>query len=74
MQTDEPILRLDPKTYEDLLAYAQILKVPPEALAEQALAAFFAEMSRQMGEKNPLDDNAQTNLSYDEFWDGVDLE
>ncbi|WP_456451820.1 hypothetical protein [Hydrogenimonas sp.] len=74
MQNQEPTISLRPETYEELLAYARMLKLPPEVIVEQALGAFFAEVSRQMGEKNPLDDNARTNLSYDEFWDGVDIE
>jgi predicted transcriptional regulator len=64
---------LRPETYENLQHYATILKLPPEMIVEQALDAFFAEVHRQLGEKNPLDDSAQTNLSYDEFWDGVEL-
>jgi len=52
---------------------AEILKMPPEQVAEEALEAFFAEVQKQLAEKSMTDDNAQTNLSYEEFWDGVDV-
>ncbi|WP_456382446.1 hypothetical protein [Hydrogenimonas sp.] len=74
MENHEPTITLRPETYDDLLACAQMLGIPPEVLVDRALEAFLAEIGRQMGEKESLADNAQTNLSYDEFWDGVDLE
>ncbi len=74
MQKSESTMKIGPQTYEKLRNYAEILKLPPEVIVEQALDAFFTEVNRQLGEGNPLDDNAQTNLSYDEFWDGVELE
>ncbi|WP_457597584.1 hypothetical protein [Hydrogenimonas sp.] len=70
----EATIKLRPETYETLANYAQILRLPPELIVEQALEAFFLEASRQLNSRNGLDDNAQTNLSYDEFWEGVDLE
>ncbi|WP_353663069.1 hypothetical protein [Hydrogenimonas sp. SS33] len=70
---EEPILRLRPETYETLQVMAQILKMKPERVAEEALDAFFAEVQKQLAQKSLADDNAQTNLSYDEFWDGVDI-
>jgi hypothetical protein len=74
MEMYEPTVTLRPETYESLQHYATILKIPPEVIVEQALDAFFTEVNRQLGEGNPLDDNAQTNLNYDEFWDGVQLD
>jgi hypothetical protein len=74
MKMQEPVVTLRPETFESLQHYAKILKIPPEVIVEQALDAFFTEVNRQLGEGNPLDDNAQTNLSFDEFWDGVELE
>ncbi|WP_300361025.1 hypothetical protein [Hydrogenimonas sp.] len=73
MKDNEPNITLRPDTYENLLDYAKILGLPPEMIVEQALEAFFAEVNRQLQSRNEMDDNAQTNLSYDEFWDGVDL-
>lgn len=73
MEKEKPDIVLRPETYENLCHYAKILKLPPEMIVEQALDAFFAEVNRQLGERNRFDDSAQTNLSFDEFWDGVDV-
>jgi hypothetical protein len=73
MKKYESTIDLRQETYDNLLYYAEILELSPEMIVERALDAFFAEVNRQLGEKNPLDDNLQTNLGYDEFWDGVDI-
>ncbi|WP_236579184.1 hypothetical protein [Hydrogenimonas urashimensis] len=66
-------LRLKKVTAEELLAFAEIEKRPPEALVEEALEHYFHEKRKKMLEKSMVDENAQTNLSYEEFWDGVDI-
>jgi predicted DNA-binding protein len=62
---------LKPETHERLVEYAAMLGMPAEALAERALEALFEELDRQLGER-ALGDREQS-LSYDEFWDGVDI-
>ncbi len=66
-------LRLRPDIVENLQLFSEMLKKPPEKIVEEALESYFDAMQKQMLEKNMMDENAQTNLSYDEFWDGVDL-
>ncbi len=66
-------ITLTPQIFEELLYYSKILNTPPETLTEKALEALFLEMSKQLAQNSSFDDNAQTNLSYDEFWDGVDI-
>ena len=72
-ETEWPTVPLPPDTYAMLLHYAQVLKFPPERLAQEALEAFFAEVEKQSMEKGLSGENAETSLSYDEFWDGVDV-
>ncbi len=72
METN-PTIPLRTDTYAQLLETARLLGLEPEECAQKALEAFFTEVHRQLGEANPHDDNLQTNLSYDEFWDGVEL-
>jgi len=42
-------------------------------VVEQALDEYFATVQKQLLEKNLADENAMTNLDFDEFWDGVDI-
>jgi len=64
---------LKPSTIESLQTYAQILDKDISLLIEEALDAYFAEVQKGFLEKNIADENALTNLDYDEFWDGVEL-
>ena len=72
-ETEWPTVSLPPDTYALLHHYAQVLKLPPERLAQEALEAFFAEVEKQSMEKGLSGENAETSLSFDEFWDGVDV-
>ena len=66
-------LRLKPETVENLHLFSEILEKSPDRIVEEALEAYFDEVQKRLMEKNMMDENAQTNLSYDEFWEGVDL-
>jgi len=66
-------IRFDPETLEALLEFAEIEKRPVDAIVREALEAWFDARHKAMLEKNLQDENAQTNLSYDEFWEGVEL-
>ncbi len=72
-ESEWPAVSLPPDTYAVLLHYAQVLKLPPQRLAQEALEAFFAEIEKQSMEKGLSGENAETSLSFDEFWDGVDV-
>ena len=69
----EPFIPLRTDTYAMLMHYAQLLKLPPERIVQEALEAFFAEVEKQSMEKGLSGENAETSLSYDEFWDGVEI-
>jgi len=64
---------LKPSTIESLEAYAQILNIEISQLMEEALEQYFAQVQKQLLQKNIADENAMTNLDYDEFWDGVEV-
>ncbi len=64
---------LKPTTIENLHAYAEILNKDISLLLEEALDSYFAQVQKSLLEKNLSDENAMTNLDYDEFWDGVEL-
>ena len=59
---------------QNLETFTQILKKDESALINEALELFFEQEQKKLLEKNLEDENALTNLDYDEFWDGVDIE
>ena len=64
---------LKPETVENLQVYSEMLKKDTSIVIEEALDAYFAEVQKCLLEKNIADENALTNLDYDEFWDGVEI-
>jgi len=66
-------IRLREETLEELLSFSELEKRPPDAIVQEALEAWFDARHKALLEKNLTDENAQTNLSYDEFWDGIEL-
>ncbi len=64
---------LSPETIENIELYSQILGKSTSDLIEEALQTYFSAIQAKIAQDNILDDNAQTNLGYDEFWDGVEL-
>jgi len=55
---------------EALKAYAKLLNKDINTMLDEALERYFMEEQEKLIAK---EQNA-TNLDYDEFWDGVDLE
>ncbi len=65
---------LDAKTLEALQEYSELLKRSPDTIIKEALEEYFVKVEKELLEKAMADENAITNLSYDEFWDGVELD
>jgi len=60
-------------TIESLELFSEILKKSIGEMLEEAINEYLVNIQKQMLEKNISDENAMTNLDYDEFWDGVEL-
>jgi len=75
MNEDKKIVELKLKDYtlQNLTAFSQILDKRVEDIVEEALENYFEALGREMANRSVIDENAHTNLSYDEFWDGVEL-
>ena len=58
---------------ENLQNFSQILGKDTSEIINEALEQYFMEEQKKLLEKNLEDENAMTNLDYDEFWDGVDI-
>ena len=61
-------------TVENLQAFSEILKKDINTMLEEALEQYFQSEQEKLLEKNQDDENAMTNLDYDEFWDGVEFD
>lgn len=65
---------LDTKTIEALKEYSALLKRPINLMLKEALQEYFNKIEKELLEKTMADENAVISLSYDEFWDGVDID
>ena len=66
-------ITINPDNYENLANFKEILKKDESQMINEALELYFEAEQKKLLEKNIEDENAMTNLDYDEFWDGVDL-
>ncbi|MEA2048118.1 MAG: hypothetical protein U9O64_06675 [Campylobacterota bacterium] len=61
-------------TVENLQLFSQMLNKDVNTMLEEALEQYFDAEQKRLMEKSINDENAMTNLDYDEFWDGVELD
>jgi len=64
---------LSAEMIENIQTFSEILKKDTSTILNEALEEYFANEQKKLLEKNLENDNAMTNLDYDEFWDGVDI-
>jgi tRNA A37 N6-isopentenylltransferase MiaA len=67
-------IALKQNTVDSLLVFSEILKKDVNTMLEEALEQYFETEQQKLMEKNREDENAMTNLDYDEFWEGVDID
>jgi len=60
-------------TVENLQLFSQMLKKDINVMLEEALEQYFDNEQKRLMEKNINDENAMTNLDFNEFWDDVDI-
>ena len=60
-------------TVDNLHLFSEMLNKDVNTMLEEALEQYFDSEQKKLMEKNISDDNAMTNLDFDEFWDDVDL-
>ena len=61
-------------TVENLQLFSEMLKKDINTMLEEALEQYFDNEQKKLMEKNVNDENAMTNLDFDEFWDDMDLD
>lgn len=67
-------IELKQDTVDNLLAFSELLKKDVNKMLEEALEQYFDNEQKKLIEKGIEEDATMTNLDYDEFWDGVDLD
>ena len=65
---------LDSNLIEELQTYSQLLNKDINTIIKEALEDYFYKAQQELLKESLEKENAQTNLSFDEFWDGVDLD
>ena len=66
-------ISINADNYENLENFREILKKDESTMINEALELYFEEEQKKLLEKNIEDENALTNLSYDEFWGDIEL-
>ena len=66
--------KLKSETVKNLEAFSEMLNKSIDKIIEEALEEYFASTQEKLLKDTIEKENAQINLSYDEFWDGVDLD
>ena len=59
--------------FENIQTYSELLQKDVNTILNEALEQYFENEQKKLLENNPDDENAMTNLDYDEFWEGVEL-
>jgi len=62
-------IELNNENTQNLEVFTKLLKKDKNTIINEALERYFVEEH----EKLQQEQSAQTNLSYEEFWDGIDL-
>lgn len=66
-------IELKHTTVENLKSFSKILNKDINKMLEEALEEYFESQQQKLMEKNLFDENAMTNLDFDEFWDDLDI-
>lgn len=62
-------ITLNNENIKNLELFEEMLKKDKETMINEALKSYFADQYEQLEDTQ----NSQTNLSYEEFWDDMDI-
>jgi len=74
MNEDTLAIEFKQDTVDNLVAFSELLNKDINVMLEEALTQYFENEQKKLIEKGIEEDASMTNLDYDEFWDGVDLD
>ena len=58
---------------ENLETFGNVLEKDFSTMMNEALEDYFKNAQKKLLEKKLSDENSQTNLDFDEFWDDVEI-
>jgi hypothetical protein len=67
-------IKINNYNMQNLEAFSELKKKDISFLINEALEEYFVNEQKKLLEKNLADENAMTNLDFDEFWDDVELD
>ncbi|MDQ7043947.1 MAG: hypothetical protein Q9M34_10530 [Sulfurimonas sp.] len=66
-------IQINQDNYENLDNYKEILQKDESTMINEALQLYFQTQQKKLLEQDIENENAMTNLSYDEFWDDIEV-
>ena len=67
-------IKINDYNMQNLEAFSELKKTDISMLINEALEEYFANEQKKLLEKNLADENAMTNLDFNEFWDDVEID
>ena len=64
---------LDSETVEQLHTYSELLNKDTSTILKEALQVYFKATEKRLLEKSQNEQDAMTNLDFNEFWDDVEI-
>jgi len=59
---------------DNIQVFSELLHKDVNSIFEEALQRYFEEEHQKLIEKGIEEDASMTNLDYNEFWDGIDID
>lgn len=66
-------LELSRNNMDNIEIYSNLLQKSPSNILNEALQIYFDKVEKDLATQSHDNDGANTNLNFNEFWDGVDI-
>jgi len=66
-------INIESSVIEQLKIYSELLNKSSDQIIKEALEEYFSNIQKKIYKDALEKENNLTNLSYEEFWDGVDI-
>jgi len=64
---------LNSENLQNLTNFSEILKKDKNSIVNEALQEYFTNKHEELLGNDPTGESAMTNLSYEEFWDDIEV-
>ncbi|MBT5935779.1 hypothetical protein [Sulfurimonas sp.] len=66
-------ITINQNNYERLAEFKEILNKDESTMINAALELYFIKVQEELSQKGTNDENAMTNLDFNEFWDDIEI-